>query len=88
MTTEDHYKRNHRQTIGNVYRSFICQANTARQLYQGVYIPVSYWEFNVESILNFPLHAPFDIEQPAYKLHKDLYEKMKQLNWDKPIKIV
>ena len=87
MTTEDHYKRNHRQTVGNVYRSFISLANTARQLYRGVHIPVSYWNSNIESVLKFPLRAPFDIEQPAYKLHKDLYEKMIQLDWDKPIRI-
>ena len=87
MATESHYKRNHPHTVGKIYRTFVKQANTARLLYRGVHIPVDYWNDNVESILQFPLQAPFDMDEEAYKLKKDLFEKMKLLDWDKPIKL-
>jgi hypothetical protein len=82
MTTESHYKNNHRHTVGEIFRSFVNQAKTARQFYKGVHIPEQYWVENAESVLRFPLRTPYDIEQPAYKLQKDLYEKMKEQDWD------
>ena len=87
MTTESHYKLNHPYTVGKIYRSFISQANNARQLYKGVHIPVDYWDNNVEGILQFPLQTPFDLDEEAYKLKKDLFEKMRLLDWDKPISL-
>lgn len=87
MATESHYVRCHPHTVGNLYRSFLNHANHARTHYKNVNLTEDFWDSSMECILNFPLHAPFDLEEEAYKLKKDLFEKLRCLDWTNKVKM-